>query len=178
VGIFDVTTSTIATVATATFAPGYYGPAQGYYVYQAISPVTLTTGDVYEVDAVGFSGSDPNGNRNNGSVAPTLNTFGGAITYLEGFSEYGNGSAFGAITATYDGPNGNPAGSYGFSTQSNGGILDRWGPNDVNEPAIYDAGSFGVTPEPSSLLLLGTGLLGLAFVAFRKAKSSDLTLHS
>lgn len=33
-------------------------------------------------------------------------------------------------------------------------------------------------PEPSSLLLLGTGLLGLALVVFRKAKPSGLVLHS
>jgi hypothetical protein len=31
-----------------------------------------------------------------------------------------------------------------------------------------------VTPEPSSWLLFGTGLLGLAFVAFRKAKASGV----
>jgi hypothetical protein len=42
-------------------------------------------------------------------------------------------------------------------------------------PVSFDA---TVTPEPPSLLFMGTGLLGLAVVLFRKNKPSSLVLHS
>jgi hypothetical protein len=43
---------------------------------------------------------------------------------------------------------------------------------------ILTSGSVAVAPEPSSLLLLGTGLFALAFVVFRKANPAGLVLQS
>jgi hypothetical protein len=147
VAIFNTTTNTAVT-PVVTFS-GHYAPGGlGFDVFQAIAPVLLGVGS-YEVDAVGFSASDPNGNLNTGSSSgPNLDTFAGSLAFTG---------------ASYD-----SSSSLDDPLSCGGCAL-----SPAQRSHQFDAGTFRgmvatTVAEPSSLLLFGTGILGLGMMAFRR----------
>lgn len=141
--IYDLTSHTQVT-PVVTFHGTYATGGLGFDVFQAISPVTLGVGS-YQVDAVGFSGTDLNGNINTGSsTGPLLDTGGGKLVFA-GASYDGS--------AVLDGPT-TCAGCQGLPAQTH----------------QFDAGTFAfaAVPEPGALGLLGTGMLAAAAMLRRK----------
>jgi len=142
--IYDMTSHTQVT-PVVTFHGAYTTGGLGFDVFQAISPVTLGPGS-YQVDAVGFSGADLNGNLNTGlSSGSVLNTGGGKVVF--------NG-------ASWDGSNvlDNPT-----TCSSCVGL--------PGQSSQFDAGTFAfitAVPEPGALGLLGTSVLAAAAMLRRK----------
>jgi hypothetical protein len=148
VGLYDITTSS-QVGSTETFTPGTPYTQQGYALFQPIGPVTLAAG-LYEIDAVGFNGNDPNGNSNGGPVIWNFNNLGGDLSWT-GYSIYSSSPIL------------------GLTTTSNGGTADTiWG----GLPHTYEAGSLIATvPEGGAsllyLLLAGGACFGAMFLVPR-----------
>ena len=149
VAIYNLGTLALAT--TVTFQGHYATAGLGFDVFQSlIGPVTLGPG-TYEVDAVGFSGADLNGNLNTGSLSgPLLNTFAGKVKYT--------GAAW-DFSSSLDHPT---------TFSSCVGLPDQ--------SSQFDAGTFAIatatTPEPGLYGTLVLGLFGLLAVArLRKTKN-------
>lgn len=142
VAIFQGSTEVVGPVA---FNGTYTPQGSGFDVFQAITPVYLSPG-AYEVDAVGFSGADMNGNLNLGSSSgPALNTGGGLLTFT-GAAYDGNGSLDAPATCA----------------------SCKTAPSPQDQQ--FDAGTFmfeAATPEPSTGILI---VCGLALVASRRRK--------
>ena len=135
---------TLVPGTSVTFASGQTYTAVGGDLLDTITPVFLAPGN-YEVVAVGFNANFKNGVYNS---SPYANSFTGSPYLTADGSSF---SAHGTLQFTNTNPNAN---------------------------TIYDAGTldFGPTPtpEPGTLLLMGTGVLGLAGMVrskFRKCVS-------
>jgi hypothetical protein len=144
--IYDSTGTQVTPIVT--FAGSYGLGGLGYDVFQAIAPVVLAPGS-YQVDAVGFSANDLNGNLNTGSSSgPLLNDGGGLLTFT--------GAAWDSSTVL-DNPGGCP------TCQA----------APIPQNSQFDAGTFqysAVTPvpEPATFALFGCGLIAVSAALRRR----------
>lgn len=165
----------IAPLASATPITGTLNVNNGL-VFTSVSPTGITFNSPAEISASTGSFSTMGGDQVD--MVASLPSTSTALTLFTGAS----GDAL-TDALSYD------VTSYSYSDVAGSVTVLGVGTMWLNgSSATYDftltaqgdsQGSFSltaVTPEPSSLLLLGTGLLGLAFFAFRKAKSSGPVL--
>jgi hypothetical protein len=140
-GEFNITSGTISITGSAIDGSGIFVPVLPNGNFYTGGGTILTFTPLPDTDL--FIGANPQIDNN------------GAFTFdITSGAGDGNGIALWS----------NSPGNYG-------GFGGNWTFNDFGGGASFDATQANaVTPEPSTWLLLGSGMIGLALVAFRKPK--------
>jgi hypothetical protein len=141
VGLFDDTLSDpgYGTLLASTIVNSGSSYSSANFLYNAIAPVELLAGDTYLIEGVTYG--DPWAYLLNGNSNPLL-TVNPNITILGANFQSGTGSSQTIADLSFD--------------SADGSTTYYFGPD------------MGLTPEPNSLWLLGSGLAGLAGLIKRK----------
>jgi hypothetical protein len=142
--------------ASSIFSNTSGSTVNGGYLFQSITPVTLSAGNYYLM-GYGWTTANQEHNSNNGGNPDTFNTAGGLVSFV--------------MSVFTDSPTAPPGTLPGPTYLGYGSVLG----NDLFSGANIQFSAVA-TPLPSTWIMLLSGFVGLGFFAYRGTKKNTASL--